>query len=180
MIALAVVIYILEHQPSFTLDKSYYTVYAQFQTGAAVTAGQGQAVDIAGVEVGQVGGVKLENGRAVVTMNIFKKYQPIYQDATVLLRPRTPLKDMYLALDPGTPDGRGGARRRHAQRVEHQPRRRTSTRSWPRWTPTPATTCCCCSRAAQARSTNPGRNGRGAQPQRGAPTCAACSSGSRR
>ena len=68
-----------------------------------MTAGQGQTVDIAGVEVGQVGGVKLENGRAVVTMNIFKKYRPIYKDASVLLRPRTPLKDMYLALDPGTP-----------------------------------------------------------------------------
>jgi phospholipid/cholesterol/gamma-HCH transport system substrate-binding protein len=103
VIALAVVIYILEHQPAFTFAKSYYTVYAQFQTGAAVTAGQGQTVDIAGVEVGQVGGVKLENGRAVVTMNIFKKYAPIYKDASVLLRPRTPLKDMYLALDPGTP-----------------------------------------------------------------------------
>jgi phospholipid/cholesterol/gamma-HCH transport system substrate-binding protein len=44
-------------------------------------------------------------------MNIEKKYSPIYRDATVLLRPRTPLKDMYLSLDPGTrsagaiPDG---------------------------------------------------------------------------
>jgi phospholipid/cholesterol/gamma-HCH transport system substrate-binding protein len=102
-IALAVVIYILEHQPSFTLAKSYYTVKAQFSTGAAVTAGQGQTVDIAGVEVGQVGAVHLEGGRAIVTMNIFKKYAPIYNDATILLRPRTPLKDMYLALDPGTP-----------------------------------------------------------------------------
>jgi phospholipid/cholesterol/gamma-HCH transport system substrate-binding protein len=100
--ALAVVIYILEHQPSFTLGKSYYTVKAEFATGSAVTAGQGQSVDIAGVQVGQVGAVHLENGRAVVTMNIYKKYQPIYRDATVLLRPRTPLKDMYLALDPGT------------------------------------------------------------------------------
>ena len=35
-------------------------------------------------------------------MNIYKKYAPIYRNATVLLRPRTPLKDMYLALDPGT------------------------------------------------------------------------------
>ena len=35
-------------------------------------------------------------------MNIFKKYAPIYRNATVLLRPRTPLKDMYLAVDPGT------------------------------------------------------------------------------
>jgi phospholipid/cholesterol/gamma-HCH transport system substrate-binding protein len=99
-VALAVVIYILEHQP---LAKSYYTVKAQFSTASAVTAGQGQTVDIAGVEVGQVGAVHLEGGRAVVTMNIFKKYAPIYNDATILLRPRTPLKDMYLALDPGTP-----------------------------------------------------------------------------
>jgi phospholipid/cholesterol/gamma-HCH transport system substrate-binding protein len=100
--AFAVSAYILKHQPSFNFGQSYYTVYAQFATGAAVTGGQGQAVTIAGVQVGQVGGVSLQNGRAVVTMNIYKKYAPIYRDATVLLRPRTPLKDMYLALDPGT------------------------------------------------------------------------------
>jgi phospholipid/cholesterol/gamma-HCH transport system substrate-binding protein len=46
--------------------------------------------------------VALSHGHAVVTMNIDKRYAPIYRDATVLLRPRTPLKDMYLALDPGT------------------------------------------------------------------------------
>ncbi len=102
LLALAVVAYILGHQPSFTLGKSYYTVHAEFSTAAAVTAGQGQSVDIAGVQVGQVGGVSLQNGRANVTMNIYKKYQPIYRDATVLLRPRTPLKDMYLSLDPGS------------------------------------------------------------------------------
>ena len=101
--AVAVALFVLLHQPAFTFFKSYYTVKAQFSTGAAVTAGQGQAVTEAGVQVGQVGGVQLENGRAVVTMNIFSKYKPIYRDATVLLRPRTPLKDMYLALDAGTP-----------------------------------------------------------------------------
>jgi phospholipid/cholesterol/gamma-HCH transport system substrate-binding protein len=102
VLALVVVGYILEHQPAFTLGKSYYTVKAEFATGAAVVAGQGQAVTVAGVQVGQVGGVKLQGGRAVVTMNLFKKYEPIYRDATVLLRPRTPLKDMYLSLDPGS------------------------------------------------------------------------------
>lgn len=100
--AIGVTGYILEHQPSFNFGQSYYTVKAQFATGAAVTAGQGQAITIAGVQVGQVGGVTLQNGRAVVTMNIYKKYAPIYNNATVLLRPRTPLKDMYLSLDPGT------------------------------------------------------------------------------
>jgi phospholipid/cholesterol/gamma-HCH transport system substrate-binding protein len=100
--ALGVAAYVLYHQPSFTFGQSYYTVHAEFANAAAVTPGQGQAVTIAGVQVGLVGGVQLENGRAVVTMDIFKKYAPIYHDATVLLRPRTPLKDMYLALDPGT------------------------------------------------------------------------------
>lgn len=114
VLALATVAYVLEHQPAFTLGQSYYVVRAQFQSGSAVTAGQGQAVTIAGVQVGLVGGVSLVDGRAVVTMNIDRQYAPIYRNATVLLRPRTPLKDMYLELYPGTPDpsvpGRGAIR----------------------------------------------------------------------
>ncbi len=109
LVVAAVVVtgYIFAHQPAFTgvfgvFGKSYYTVKADFASAAAVTSGQGQTVDIAGVQVGQIGGVSLQNGRAVVTMNIYKQYAPIYANATVLLRPRTPLKDMYLELDPGT------------------------------------------------------------------------------
>ncbi|MGH2915125.1 MAG: MlaD family protein [Solirubrobacteraceae bacterium] len=100
--AAAVTIYILEHQPAFQFGQSYYQVYAHFTTAAAVTSGQGQAVTIAGVQVGQVGTVSVHDGQAVVEMDIYKRYAPIYRDATVLLRPRTPLKDMYLSLDPGT------------------------------------------------------------------------------
>jgi phospholipid/cholesterol/gamma-HCH transport system substrate-binding protein len=100
--AIGVTIYILNHQPAFVFGQSYYTVNAPFAEAAAVTPGQGQAVTIAGVQVGQVGGVSLQNGQAVVTMNIYKQYAPIYRNATVLLRPRTPLKDMYLSLDPGS------------------------------------------------------------------------------
>jgi phospholipid/cholesterol/gamma-HCH transport system substrate-binding protein len=100
--AIGVTAYILNHQPAFVFGQSYYTVKAPFAEAAAVTPGQGQAVTIAGVQVGQVGGVSVQDGQAVVTMNIYKQYAPIYRDATVLLRPRTPLKDMYLSLDPGT------------------------------------------------------------------------------
>jgi phospholipid/cholesterol/gamma-HCH transport system substrate-binding protein len=103
LLATAVTGYIFAHQPSFTFLHNYYTVKAQFANASAVTSGQGQTVNIAGVQVGQVGGVTLQGGHAVVTMNIYKQYEPIYRNATVLLRPRTPLKDMYLALDPGTP-----------------------------------------------------------------------------
>jgi phospholipid/cholesterol/gamma-HCH transport system substrate-binding protein len=102
VLAIATVGYILEHQPAFTFGRSYYQIKAVFADAAAVTAGQGQSVTIAGVEVGLIGGVQLEHGQAVVSMDIFKKYAPVYRNATVLLRPRTPLKDMYLALDPGT------------------------------------------------------------------------------
>jgi phospholipid/cholesterol/gamma-HCH transport system substrate-binding protein len=35
-------------------------------------------------------------------MDIDRKFLPIYQDATILLRPKTGLKDMFLELDPGT------------------------------------------------------------------------------
>jgi phospholipid/cholesterol/gamma-HCH transport system substrate-binding protein len=103
LLALAVLVtgYVLSHQPAFHLGQSYYQVNADFSEASSVTAGQGQAITIAGVPIGQVGGVTLRDGVAVVQMDIEKKYAPIYRDATVLLRPRTPLKDMYLELDPG-------------------------------------------------------------------------------
>ena len=76
-----------------------------------MVAGQGQTINVAGVEVGQVDDIHLENGRAVVTFGIDRKYLPIYKNATILLRPRTGLQDMFFQLDPGTkssgeiPDG---------------------------------------------------------------------------
>lgn len=102
LLAALVAAFILRHEPSFSFGQSFYTVSAEFQTAAAVTPGQGQSVNIAGVRVGRVGAVTLKGGHAVVQMNIEQKYAPIYGNATVLLRPRTPLKDMYLALDRGT------------------------------------------------------------------------------
>jgi phospholipid/cholesterol/gamma-HCH transport system substrate-binding protein len=84
------------------IGTDFYVVKAELPTAQAVVPGQGQSVNIAGVKIGEVGDVKLENGRAVVTMQIQDKYKPIYRDADVLMRPKTGLKDMYLALDPGT------------------------------------------------------------------------------
>lgn len=79
-----------------------YTVEAELRTAQAVVPGQGQTVNIAGVRVGDIGSVRLEDGRAVVEMEIDPEHAPIHRDATILLRPKTPLKDMYLSLDPGT------------------------------------------------------------------------------
>jgi phospholipid/cholesterol/gamma-HCH transport system substrate-binding protein len=84
------------------LGSEFYTVEAEFETGQAVVPGQGQTVNIAGVKVGDIGNVELDDGVAVVELKIQDKYKPIYRDARMLLRPKTGLKDMFVELDPGT------------------------------------------------------------------------------
>ena len=77
-------------------------VKVELENAQAVTPGQGQTVRVAGVQVGDIGKVALEDGRAVVEMQIRPEYKGlIRQDATVLLRPKTGLKDMFLEVDPG-------------------------------------------------------------------------------
>ncbi len=93
--------------PLFGGDR--FELKAEFSSAQAVTPGQGQSVDIAGIRVGEVTGVELENGDALVTMEVDNKYAPlIHNDATLLLRPKTGLNDMVLQLDlgqgPGTVD----------------------------------------------------------------------------
>ncbi|MEI7691692.1 MAG: MlaD family protein, partial [Actinomycetes bacterium] len=76
---------------------------AQFSTAQAVTPGQGQTVIVAGVTIGEIGGVTLKNGTAIVQMKIQKNYAHIYKDATALLRPKTGLNDMVIEMNPGSP-----------------------------------------------------------------------------
>jgi phospholipid/cholesterol/gamma-HCH transport system substrate-binding protein len=85
------------------LGQDHFELKAEFTSAQAVTPGQGQTVNIAGIKVGQVSGVDLENGSAVVTMQIDNSYAPlIHSNASLLLRPRTGLQDMTIEVDPGT------------------------------------------------------------------------------
>ena len=96
--------------------KNYYTVKAEFATAAAVTSGQGQTVDIAGVQVGQVGGVTAPE-------------RPRRRDDEHLqaVRADLPQRDRAAAAAhaaeghvpgarPGDQERRGGAQRRDARR----------------------------------------------------------------
>ena len=85
------------------LGQNFYTLKGEFTTAQAVTPGQGQSVDIAGVKVGDISNVQLKNGRAVVSMKILPKYGAVYRNASMLLRPKTGLKDMIIELSPGSP-----------------------------------------------------------------------------
>ncbi len=88
------------------LGKDHFELKAEFSSAQAITPGQGQTVNIAGIRVGSVSGVNLEHGDAVVTMQVDNKYAPlIHPDASLLLRPRTGLQDMTIEVDPGTKGG---------------------------------------------------------------------------
>jgi phospholipid/cholesterol/gamma-HCH transport system substrate-binding protein len=108
LVALLVGGYILSNQRFYLpkgvplLGQEFVDYKAQFSTAQSVTPGQGQTIQIAGVDVGDITKVDLVGGRAVVTMKIRRKYTPIYKDSTALLRPKTGLNDMVIQLDPGT------------------------------------------------------------------------------
>lgn len=83
---------------------SNFVLKAEFQAGDALTPGQGQAVTIAGAKIGEIGAVALRNNVALVTMDIDPRYaRHIYRDATLIMRPRTQLKDETIQITPGLP-----------------------------------------------------------------------------
>src|SRR5215210_5788200 len=109
LISGAVAVYVLGHQrlhlPGWVsvVGKDFFVIKAEMSTAQAVTPGQGQTVNIAGVQVGEISKVELKEGKALVTLRMEPRYGRVYKDATVLLRPKTGLKDMVAELEPGTP-----------------------------------------------------------------------------
>jgi len=85
------------------VGEEYEQISAEFSSAQAVTPGQGQAVDVAGVQIGKVTSVELEDGHAVVGMDIEPKYMELlHPNASFLLRPKTGLNDMIVEIEPGS------------------------------------------------------------------------------
>jgi phospholipid/cholesterol/gamma-HCH transport system substrate-binding protein len=112
VVGVAIAVYILSQQDlRFPLvEKSPTHIEMELSNAQAVQPGQGQTVRVAGVEVGRIADVKVEDGRALVTLEIEPEYKGLIRgDATALLRPKTALKDMFVEVDPGrgkpVPDG---------------------------------------------------------------------------
>src|SRR2546430_637072 len=91
-----------EHLRIPILQAKPFELKAEFSTAQAVTPGQGQQVTVAGVKIGDISNVQLQDGKALVTMDIERQFLPIYRNATALIRPRTGLQDVFIELDPGT------------------------------------------------------------------------------
>jgi phospholipid/cholesterol/gamma-HCH transport system substrate-binding protein len=112
LVGVAIAVYLLSQQDfRFPLVEAQPKhIQIELENAQAVQPGQGQTVRVAGVEVGRIASVKVQNGVAVVGLEIEPEYKNlIREDASALLRPKTALKDMFVEVDPGkgkpVPDG---------------------------------------------------------------------------
>ncbi len=88
------------------VGEEFTHITGEFETAQAVAPGQGQAVVIAGIQIGKITSVALEDGHAVVGMDIEPEYMDlIHHNATLLLRPKTNLNDMVVEIAPGSGKG---------------------------------------------------------------------------
>lgn len=106
VVAVAAVVaslYILSQERLAAPWAKSYLVHAQFDELTGVAPGLGLTVNVAGVRVGQISGVRLADGRAEATLRIDPGELPhVYRNARATLVPNTPLKDMRIDLYPGT------------------------------------------------------------------------------
>lgn len=80
------------------------TYYADFTDAASIAPGQHQEVRVAGVHVGDIGTATVtKGGLARVQLQITDRSIKVYRNATALLQAKTPLNEMYVELNPGTP-----------------------------------------------------------------------------
>jgi phospholipid/cholesterol/gamma-HCH transport system substrate-binding protein len=111
VLALGALGYIISQQearPRIPLiEGKAFKLKVELESAQAVEPGQGQEVTTAGVQIGKVGAVELEEGKAIVDLDIDPKYKGLArEDATALLRPKTGLKDMFIEVDPGSKSAR--------------------------------------------------------------------------
>lgn len=98
--------YFLSHQRYNPPWEDKRTIYATFDESPAISPGNGQEVRIAGVDAGDIRSAFVsERGEAVVEMRIDNRH-PVYDNARVVLRPKSPLNEMYIELNPGGPPGK--------------------------------------------------------------------------
>ena len=89
-------------QVSLPWDNTY-TTRIGVDSAKGVVPGK-QQVRISGFVVGKISGVERVNGSPVLTITIDGQYAPLYRNARVRLRPKTPLDDLYLdVVSRGTP-----------------------------------------------------------------------------
>lgn len=93
-------VYIAFNAPNSIPGRSYYTVEAAFTNADNVTPHS--QVRLGGKLVGQVLDPRVEDGIAVVDLQLDPKYGPLKSDSRVEVRPRSPVGVRYVEVEPGT------------------------------------------------------------------------------
>jgi phospholipid/cholesterol/gamma-HCH transport system substrate-binding protein len=108
VLALVAGVIILSQQRFIPPWQHRYVIYATFQASPGVSPGQGQEVRIAGVQVGQIVAADVnDSGLARLELSLNGEYEnKVYDNAHAILRPKSPLNEMYVILDPGGPPGK--------------------------------------------------------------------------
>jgi phospholipid/cholesterol/gamma-HCH transport system substrate-binding protein len=104
LLGLAVVGYMTVKLGNVTLlGDNTYSLYAEFNTVSGLRVGN--PVEIFGMEVGQVGGFRMdqENQFVVVDLKLNKGVQ-VYDDAIASIKTAGLIGDKYIAIDPGGSD----------------------------------------------------------------------------
>jgi phospholipid/cholesterol/gamma-HCH transport system substrate-binding protein len=97
---------------SFVSTKGFFQDTVTYRAEFANVAGLNpnatpHFVSIAGVRVGDVHGWRPTNrGTAIVDLELTPPFGTIYDNATIVLRPKNPLNDMSITISPGGPPGR--------------------------------------------------------------------------
>jgi len=79
-------------------NSSYYSATAQFDSVTGLR--KGASIEIAGVEVGKVGDIALDDDMALVNMKILKEV-PLTSDTIASIRTKGIIGEKYIKLTPG-------------------------------------------------------------------------------
>jgi phospholipid/cholesterol/gamma-HCH transport system substrate-binding protein len=107
VVAMAFVVFLLRAE-GVTLPftgAGEFTLRAAFTDVGGIHGGELTPVLVSGVPVGKVTGVEVQNGQALVTMNLGASARGVVRrDARAAIEPRSALEDMTIDITPGSPD----------------------------------------------------------------------------